>query len=620
MKKTIKALKYLTVLLLVFLSFIACDKDFSVVESDVLGEQNLNFKTDTLGFQIAAYNKKLESLQINGLSSNLLGVYNDPAYGQTMASIITQITPTTLSPNFNDTPAIDSVVLSIPYFSRVTGTDTDGNPTYTILDSLYGSKTEEDIKPFRLTIYQNNYFLRDFDPSASLNETQKYYSKADGSINSTDNFALNGSSIINFDSNKGAIIKDTVFAPSSNSIRLDTFDDDGELETTVYIAPAFRTKLDPTFWKAAILDKEGDAVLSSANDFKNYFRGLYFKAEAVNGDGSMVLLNLASTNNANITIYYSINDADADADGIPNYADIDFTGTVDTDIDGINDTWDIDATTTATDSDGDGIRDDIPSPGSYVLNFTGNILNTFINDYSQVTFPTNPNTEIGDEKLYLKGTEGSMAVVDLFNGMVDYTDSDGFTSSIPALEKFKKEYRIPLENGEYKKDANGNYILKRFINDAQLIVFEDDNLLTGGDTDLHQYDRIYAYDIENNTQLVDYNYDSTAGNTVTPYFSTYFHLGLRDTDDANVSKYKIHLTEHLNNILLRDSTNTKIGLVLSSNVNKVNSSKILNSTGEVTTVPSVSILTPRGTILYGTNPSVPANRKMKLKVFFTEPK
>ena len=88
----------------------------------------------------------------------------------------------------------------------------------------------------------------------------------------------------------------------------------------------------------------------------------------------------------------------------------------------------------------------------------------------------------------------------------------------------------------------------------------------------------------------------------------------------NVSKYKIHLTEHLNNILLRDSTNTKIGLVLSSNVNQVNSSKILNSTDEVTTVPSVSILTPRGTILYGTNPSVPANRKMKLKVFFTEPK
>ena len=125
MKKTIKALKYLTVLLFVFLSFIACDKDFSVVESDVLGEQNLNFKTDTLVFQIAAYNKKLEALQINGLSSNLLGVYNDPAYGQTIASIITQITPTTLSPNFNDTPAIDSVVLSIPYFSRVTGTDTD---------------------------------------------------------------------------------------------------------------------------------------------------------------------------------------------------------------------------------------------------------------------------------------------------------------------------------------------------------------------------------------------------------------------------------------------------------------------------------------------------------------
>ena len=29
-----------------------------------------------------------------------------------------------------------------------------------------------------------------------------------------------------------------------------------------------------------IIDKEGDAVLSNANNFNNYFRGLYFKAGA----------------------------------------------------------------------------------------------------------------------------------------------------------------------------------------------------------------------------------------------------------------------------------------------------------------------------------------------------
>ncbi|MBP0902738.1 DUF4270 domain-containing protein [Mariniflexile gromovii] len=572
MKKTIKALKFPVVFLLVLSSFIACDKDFSVVESDVLGEQNLNFKTDTLSFQIAAYNKKLEALQINGLSSNLLGVYNDPAYGQTIASIITQLTPTTYSPDFGDNTVIDSVVMSIPYFSRSTGTDANGNTTYTISDSLYGKKSDGTIKPFNLTIYQNNYFLRSFDPNAGLDETQKYYSKADGSINTTDNFASNGSSVINFDNNKGAAIyTNASFIPSSNPIK--TSVGEGTEKVTTSSAPAFRTKLDAAFWKAAIIDKEGDAVLSNDDNFKNYFRGLYFKAEAVAGDGSMVLLNLASTN-ANITIHYS------------------------------------------KDSTVEGER----TQSTYVLNFTGNILNTFINNYSSVTLQDGDKT-LGDEKLYLKGAEGSMAVVDLFSGMVDYTDKNGVTTSIPALEAFKKTYRTLLENGDYKKDDNDNYILKRFINDAQLIVYEDVDLDTDGNSDLHKYDRIYAYDLENNTQLIDYNYDPTVANTTTPYFSTYFHLGLRSTN-AGISKYKIHLTEHLNNILLSDSTNTKIGLVLSSNVNKLNSAKIMNSStsDEVTSVPAVSIITPRGTILYGTNSSVPANRKMKLKVFFTEPK
>lgn len=563
MKKTIKALKFPVVFLFIFSSFIACDKDFSVVESDVLGDKNLNFGTDVDSLQIAAYNKKLDSIQINGLSSNLLGVYNDLAYGQTIASIITQITPTTFSPDFGENTVIDSVVLTIPYFSRITGTDTDGNTTYTILDSLYGKKSNKSIKPFKLTIYQNNYFLRDFDPSASLDQRQKYYSKADRSINATDNFALNGTSVINFDEHKGATVYSKLsFTPNSNPVKTTTDKGTDEAVTT-RSAPALREKLDASFWETAILDREDDVVLSSASEFNNYFRGLYFKAEAIGADGSMVLLNLASTN-ANITIYYS------------------------------------------KDSTVEGER----TQATYVLNFTGNILNTFINDYSSVPLQDGDET-LGDETLYLKGAEGSMAVVDLFSG-----DN--------ALEDFLNSYRVPLGNGEYKKDSNGNYILKRLINDAQLLVYEDDLMPTYGVDEkgnaYHKYDRIYAYDLENNIPLIDYNYDPSKGNTASPYNSTFFHLGQRKTDDTDAVKYKIHLTEHLNNILLRDSTNTKIGLVLSSNVNVVNNAKILNSAGDVTNVPATSIITPRGTILHGTNSAVPDNRKMKLKIFFTEPK
>lgn len=198
MRKTIKALKFSFVLLGFVTFFLACDKDFTILESDVLGKENSNFFTNKETLQILAHNKQLSALQINVLSSSLLGAYNDPAYGLTTASIITQLTPSTLSPDFGDNTVIDSVVLSIPYYYRAI---TDS--TYTIKDSLYGSS------PIKLSIYRNNYFLRDFDPSSTIGKTQPYYSKADGSVNMTDNFGLNGTTVINFDDQKSDLIYST---------------------------------------------------------------------------------------------------------------------------------------------------------------------------------------------------------------------------------------------------------------------------------------------------------------------------------------------------------------------------------------------------------------------------
>lgn len=566
MRKTIKALKYSAVFLGFISFFLACDKDFTILESDVLGKDNANFNTDSEFLQITAYNKKLSSLQINRLSSNLLGVFNDPAFGVTTASFVAQLTPSSTSPDFGDNTVIDSVVLRIPYHYR---TITDS--TYTINDSLYGNS------PIKLSIYKNNYFLRDFDPNSTLEQAQNYYSKADGSVNLTDNFASNGTTLINFDDHKSDLIySNASFTPSDKRIKLYTFDAAGAVSATNYLTPGLRAKLDTNFWKQTIIDKEGDAVLSNVNNFTNYFRGLYFKAEAIGGDGNMILLNIPSTS-ANITIYYSKD------------------------------------STVATER----------VQSTYVLNFTGNILNTFINNFNTnyKTALQNINTTAGDQKLYLKGAEGSMAVVDLFSGVKDYTNANNVTTTVSALDYFLKTYRRTDANGNYVKDAlTGDYLLKRLINDVQLTVFEDESIATGGNVDYHKYDRIYAYDIENNTSIVDYLVDPT-GNTATPYFSKYSHLGLRTTDEVTgLSKYKIRLTEHLNNILIKDSTNTKIGLVLSTNVNGTSNAKILNGTDGVTGVPAGSVITSKGTMLHGSNSNVSENKKLKLEVYYTAPK
>lgn len=567
MKKTISALKFCAVCTAIISSFLACDREFASIDSDVIGEDNTNIQTNKELLPILAYNKKLNSLQIDGLSSNLLGVYNDPAFGQTIASIVTQVTPTSYSPTFGDETTIDSVIMTIPYFSRITGLDDEGLNEYTIQDSLFG-KVGDSIK---LAIYQNKYFLRDFDP-ANLGETQNYYSAGNGEVN-------NGSSIINFDSPelRGDLIFATTFAPKAKRHKLYTFDENGDVDETTYGAPAMRFKFeDIAFWKSLIIDQKDSDVLTSANAFKNYFRGLYFKAESIL-DANMIMLNLASSE-ANITIYYSYKTT---------------TGT------GEN------ATTTS-------------STGTYTMTFTGKRLNTFVNNYNLETLADGNSTD-GDEKLFLKGTEGSMTIVDLFSGTEDY---EGETMS--AIDAFKHRHRIPLGkvNGEYtyKTDERGNYILRRLINDAQLIAYEDKTINTGGDEDFHKYDRLYVYDVNNNTVLIDYSVDPIE-NTADPYNSRLVHLSQRREDDNGQAKYKIRISEHLNNILLSDSTNTKLGLVLSTNVNATTNAKILNSEGsDVTNVPASSIITPRGTILHGTNDNVSESVKMKLEVFFTEPK
>jgi hypothetical protein len=540
--------------------FTACDKEFNNITSDVLGQDNANFKTIDTVLHIAAYNKKLDSLQINGLASNLLGVFQDPAYGQTKASIITQITPTRFSPNFGENPVIDDVILNIPYFSTVVSIDDDGNAEYK-LDSLYGNPDAT----IKLTIYRSKYFLRDIDPNEAIDKTQKYFSKG----NNPTNAALNGTSVIQFDDHivdvDSPIYEDITFKPSNLPIEITT--GEGEDAVTTRLEPAFRKALDNDYWKEVIIEKEGDPVLSSANNFKNYFRGLYFKVEATSDDGSMILLNLASST-ANITINYTY-------------------GPTDTRI-----------------------------QSSYTLTFSGNRLNTFVNNYDVVL--EDGDEDLGDERLYLKGTEGSMAVVDLFSGEVEYEDVDGNVSMIPAIDHFKKTYRKLDKEGNYIKDElTRRFLLKKLINEAQLVIHEDDDITvpTDDDGNYHKYDRIYAYDIQNESPTIDYNIDQTENNS-DPLNSKIISMGQRDEN----GKFKIRLTQHLNNILVNDSTNTKIGLTLSTNVNYTSNSDILKSGKEVTSVPSASIISPRGTILYGSK-EIPnkEDKKLQLRIFLTEP-
>lgn len=535
MKNKIKASTPVFLLLALMTLVIACDKDYVSLDSEISGQNNFNVANTQ--YAVTAYTNKLNPVQTNGLPSNLLGYYKDLVYGSTTANVVAQLAPTVYDPVFPDDVRLDSVVLTIPYFSKAVGI-TDGVTTYD-LDSVYGTGA------IRLDIYENMYFLRSFDPNSQFNSPQKYFSDR----------SLSASSQIPLTSLRGTVLENiTEFTPSNSEIAQKI----GEEVTR--IAPALRRKMDTDFWNNKIILKEGGSELSNLNNFQNYFRGIYFEAEAINDDGTMMLLNFASSN-ANITLHYSSP-----------------------------------PTGTATER----------VNGSYKLNFAGNRVNFFDNDYSFAIPQGNPTT--GDEKLYLKGGQGAMAVIDLFGG----TDIDNDLGTQTPFEEFKNAY--------VETDAEGKFVrAKRMINEANLVFSVDPSLTQG-----QEPDRIYIYDTKNNMTLFDYGFDSA--DNVSPNDSKTNHLGKlqRVSDAANAQgvKYKIRITEHIKNLLLRDSTNVSLGLAVSTNVNIEGSYiplSILSTENQaVKTVPVSAILSPKGTVLYGNN-TTDQDKKLHLEIFYTEP-
>src|SRR5690606_10800762 len=157
---------------------------------------------------------------------------------------------------------------------------------------------------------------------------------------------------------------------------------------------------------------------------------------------------------------------------------------------------------------------------------------------------------------------------------------------------------------------------KRLINEANLVFYVDQSLTQG-----QEPDRIYIYDAKNNIPLLDYSFDSADNGRIN-------HLGklqhVSDDENSQGVKYKIKITEHIKNLLLKDSTNVSLGLAVSTNVNiegSVAQGSILNSdNNSIKKLPISSILSPKGTVLFGNNTSgTNENKKLYLEIFYTEP-
>lgn len=547
MSHTKSILPKLTCLLAVFMISFSCDNEFSEIGTGIVGVPD--FEIQYKNYPIKTYNKRITPFESNKLENDLLGYYYDPVFGGSNVSFVGQMRPTDYTPNFGDNTVLDSVILTIPFSSN--STTSDEITTYE-LDSLYGSS------PIKLSIFKNDFLLRNFDPGAGIDDAQKYYSN--GSLESGQLIepSLLESQLLYFDGN---------YFPSSESVELGTFNEEtGDFELTSNLNPSLRLhlydnplNLSPPegFWENIFFEREGDDVLETENNFYNYFRGLYFKTEFITEtEGHMMQLDLSS-GGANLMFYYTY----------------DQTIT----IDGVDETSSV--------------------QGNYELTFSGNRVNIFENNFTpsvlQQINDTSTDSE-GDDLLYLKGGEGSMAVIELFT-----EDELGST---------QEDYL-----NEFRDLTNGQTTAKRLVNEAFLEFYVDETL---SNSDIPN--RLYIYDIDNNIPLADYFFDQTVNTSSAD--SKYSHLVplASHTNSVGVEqkKYKIRLTEHINNIILNDSTNVKLGLVISSNVGAVRS-RNFQEDNDVKSVPSGSVLSPKSVILHGST-SENSDISPKLNIYYTD--
>jgi len=550
-----KNIKLLSVFFIILIN--SCDKEFTSIDSDVISAENaINFNTSSIDYPIVASNLRLNPVKSNNLPSFMLGYNNNPFYGESKASFLGQVVPAEFSPSFGENVVLDSVVLTIPYYSRGVETSDEGDISYEI-DSVYGNTAT------KLYVYKSNFYLRDFNPSGDFSDSQNYYS----------NGALSNSESINQSEIEAELLYESGilgdgsdnFIPSSERIDLTSIDSLGETYVSNSIAPAIRLKLNnpnDNFWQSLFFENEGNPELSNANSFKDFFRGLYIKADGVNSEGSMMLLNFASSN-TKLTIHYT-SETSSNSDT----------------------------------SSGDTSSEPITSQNEYVMNFTDNLVNVYENNF-QVDV-SNSNTVQGDERIYLKGGEGYMSTVDLFSG--DIEDDNGVM--VNAFDHFKNSF--------YDEE---NEIANKIINEAYIEFFVDQTQDIGSEPD-----RIYLYNFEQNTALIDYFIDQSVSSTTINAKINHLEPLTRDGDSITGEgvKYKIRITEHLNNLILRDSTNVKLALVVTSNVGSIDNFSILNSGEEERDFPSGAILTPKGTVLHGSQ-SEDLDKRPRIKIYYTDP-
>jgi len=572
-------------------------------ELDTPGDGLVNnnpFTTGEAEFDVFAYNKFIEAVQSNRLPIYQLGNFNDPIYGNTEATITTQLTLSALNPTFGDLPqnielltdmsgngdtlaeneTVTRVELYIPYLTTAnTNSDADNDGVEDAFDddSTTGDSNEDDDL---LTDAEENALGTDpFDPLDPDSDGDGELSEEEAAAISANNFAerfdldnldpnANFQVAQEFFSNQqfspdfvSDILADDVTVTIDDRQFIEFFEEDDEDtdvdETTLIetrMNPGIRVELDRQFFQENLIDKEGSSELLSAANFNDFIRGIHLSITP-EADDLMMLLDLSQ---AMITVTYE------------------YTNFTSQTVDG--------ETTTGTEI----VEEDFLLSLSSILG--GNAVNTFNNDAYSAEIASSLDTDLNAERIFLKGGAGTFTEIKLFD------EDDAAANAI------------------INEIRQNNWL----INEANLVFYVDRESL-GQSQFNFEPNRLYLFNAETNeplyetsTEFADFSSGTSLG-----LFQNYD--GILEEEDGLGLKYTVRITEYINDIIIRDSTNARLGLTLSSNIGIVNVEEAIAPNEESINVPIMATTTPLGTVLYGSNVSDDElDVKLRLQIFFTE--
>ena len=589
--------------ILFVVALVSCEQDLTTIGAGVIGGEP--FTTDKAVYDVFAFNKKIEAVQTNKLPIYQLGVFDDPIYGKTEATITSQVQLITVNPTFgiytqddelNDSDAIfenetiDSVVIYLPYQLDITDTDLDGVPdALEEGDDISDSTNDSDNDGVANNIEVSNGTnplngdtdgdgIGDADDDSNdvdiFAETVKLDSIY-GDLTQNFTFKVERSTFFlrdldptsNFQDSQeyysnqefSPLFTDEVFFEGSYTVSdkeflIVTEEDDPDTEeedesTVSKVSPGIRVQLDAIgqeYFQTNILDQEGSSALVSSANFKEFFRGIHLSIVPTDPE----LLFFLDLSNAQIEVYYHYNRV-------------------------------VDEVTI---EDQDSFNLSLLS-GTSATGLNGNSVNTFINDEypSEITDQISVTNEVSENasRIYLKGGAGAYAEIQLFEDNSDIED-------------------IRAENW--------------VINEANLTFYVDREALANSNL---EPPRLYLYNAETNQPLYNIFTENSTEDSALGIYLNYDGI-LEESDDRGL-KYTVNITEHLNNIIVRDSVNATLGLQVTADLRITGVNNVILPTGEEKELPASSILTPLGTVLFGSNVSDDnESNKLQLEIFYTE--